>query len=562
MTRGVVASVRRTSLMTTFGIGAIVPTEDDSVMVCGLDDWSRGPLIVEPRLSRSLGVYELRAPRAREKNDIPATRFPEWAFCPQCRRLGPAWVIADDGHCKSCDSRISPSRFVACCEAGHIEDFPYLSWVHEGPTDFTGHDLYLDARGKSSALSDLVVRCSCGKTRSMDGSFGLAGLRGVASCHGNRPWLPEANRVPCDKALRTLQRGSSNVWFSVTRSVISIPSVRSRIDEFVEQRFKDVSPDADPDMVASWFPPPPGISKKDVADALRRKLTGAVGGVVTSVHELRAEEYRALVNGLTSGEGTDQFLCEEVELTGSGVPEIIAQVSRVSRLREVSALHGFTRVLPPVGEETVVAPISASPPTWLPAIETLGEGVFVRVDEDLLKEWCDSPFARSRVDMLEQAAKATSSSSFHLKEPVNARALALHSLAHLLVDEFSLDAGYPAASLRERVYDAEGQAGILIYTATADSAGSLGGLAAQSDPDRFREVLASALHNARWCTADPVCIESQGSGVGGGNLAACHACLLLPETSCERFNLGLDRAALVGTLEQPEDGLFGSGVES
>ena len=120
--------------------------------------------------------------------------------------------------------------------------------------------------------------------------------------------------------------------------------------------------------------------------------------------------------------------------------------------------------------------------------------------------------------------------------------LALHSLAHVLVDEMSLTSGYPAASLRERVYDDEGQSGILVYTATADSAGSLGGLAALSDKDRFAQTLANGIRRARWCTADPVCIESTGSGVNGMNLAACHACLLLPETSCERFNLTLDRA--------------------
>jgi hypothetical protein len=125
------------------------------------------------------------------------------------------------------------------------------------------------------------------------------------------------------------------------------------------------------------------------------------------------------------------------------------------------------------------------------------------------------------------------------------------------VDELALTSGYPAASLRERVYDADGPAGILVYTATADSAGSLGGLAALSDKDRFHTTLANGIRRTRWCTADPVCVESTGSGVNGMNLAACHACLLLPETSCERFNLTLDRASLIGLPDKPTLGLFG-----
>ena len=143
----------------------------------------------------------------------------------------------------------------------------------------------------------------------------------------------------------------------------------------------------------------------------------------------------------------------------------------------------------------------------------------------------------------------------------SARSLAIHSLTHVLIDELSLTAGYPTASLRERIYDEEDQTGILIFTATADSAGSLGGLAAQSDPERFGSIFANAARRALWCTTDPVCIESRASGVNGMNLAACHACLLLPETSCERFNLGLDRATLIGTPEDETGGLLTTWIQ-
>jgi hypothetical protein len=132
----------------------------------------------------------------------------------------------------------------------------------------------------------------------------------------------------------------------------------------------------------------------------------------------------------------------------------------------------------------------------------------------------------------------------------------LHTLAHVLINEWSLDAGYPTAALRERLYSDEEMAGLLIYTATSDSAGSLGGLVAQGEPERLAGTIRSAIRRSSWCSADPLCIESEASGTGGINLAACHACVMLPETSCEHNNILLDRALLVGTPEDPHLGFF------
>ncbi len=564
MTAEIVAKTRRTSLVSTFGVGALLPTQDDSVMICGLDDWPRGDVIAEPRLARSLEVSEFRSPPTwrKSRGDVPAVRFPEWAFCTECRRLGPFWDITDreTKRCSQCNGMVSPSRFVSCCMNGHIEDFPYRAWVHEDASvQSQGHSLTLVAKGHTSALSDLVVQCSCGRSRSMAGAFDLAALRGVRRCSGSRPWLSSSD-AHCDQELRTLQRGSSNVWFAVTRSAISIPSVPNIADTFIATRMPDANPAATAEEIARSFRPPDGCTQEDLVRAIHRWRVPAATGTAPTDRELRAEEYTALVRGMGAVEANDQFLCEAVDLFDSDVPELIAQISRVSRLREVRALAGFTRVVPSTDEnDAVVAPlVESGRPHWLPAIEVLGEGVFIRLDEHLLDTWAASEFATSRSRLL-----LRSQAALHVNSPtsgldISPRVLALHSLAHVLLDEMSLTSGYPAASLRERVYDDAGQAAILIYTATADSAGSLGGLAALSDKDRFAQTLANGIRRARWCTADPVCIESTGTGVNGMNLAACHACLLLPETSCERFNLTLDRATLVGTPHQPSLGVFGS----
>ena len=120
----------------------------------------------------------------------------------------------------------------------------------------------------------------------------------------------------------------------------------------------------------------------------------------------------------------------------------------------------------------------------------------------------------------------------------------------------ALDAGYPAASLRERLYVGEDMRGFLVYTATTDSAGSLGGLGRAGRARQAREALPRPSRAAGWCSADPICVETRAQGADGLNLAACHACALLPETSCEEMNILLDRALLVGTPDDPTLGFF------
>jgi hypothetical protein len=559
----IVGVARRASLVSTYGVGSILPVGDDSVMIRGLDEWPEGDQVLEPRLAASLGVSGFRSPptwRTRS-GDIPAVRFPEWAFCPRCRTLGPSWQIADPNTrlCLACSTRISPSRFVSCCRRGHIEDFPYRTWAHHSAgIDPNGHQLTLVAKGHTSALGDLAVRCECGAERSMAGTFDYAALRGLSRCSGSRPWLATSEPDSCSQELRTLQRGSANVWYAVTRSAISIPSVRILAREFAERTFRAADPSRPATELAGGFNPPPGCTTDDVAAAIEEMRTPALTRERPSDAQLRAEEYRALVNGLDDPRFDSQFRCEPVDITDSGLPDLIAQVTRVGRLREVRALRGFTRIMPLSDDaDAGIAPITLTHPTWLPAVEVLGEGLFIRLHEPLLTIWSAGDFAQQRVRQLLTNQQNAGSDPMAVSVDINPRSLVLHSLAHILLNELALTSGYPAASLRERLYDNQGQSGILLYTATADSAGSLGGLAAQSHPQRLQSILTSGIQRARWCTTDPVCIESPASGVFGLNLAACHACALLPETSCERFNLTLDRATIVGTPDNETAGLFG-----
>jgi hypothetical protein len=559
-----IGSVRRSQLITTYGVGAIVAVDDESVMVAGLERWpvdgEKGE-VLEPRLQ--IDGKRLRLPPGGDgmfgesKGHIPVVRFPRWYYCsnPECRRLDSFGYLAEEmkPRCRHCSSSLIPSRFIAVCEAGHIEDFPYAAWVHqEGRRDTEKrHDLRLTASGGSGSLAGIVVECrSCGVQRSLEGAFSREALVGVRLCGGNRPWL--SDRVECGKQLRTSQRGASNVWFPTVRSVLSIPPWSDGLQKFVQTKWTALGLDLEEDLlrsVAEKLVAPdqvPYSADEVLAAVAERKGDEVAEG---SDAETRAEEYRALCHG-RGGDSEADFVAEvtdpPTELEG-----LVDLVTVVSRLREVRAFTGFTRLKPWVqdGDRCAIS-LDAD---WLPAIAVHGEGVFLRLNADALQAWQARPEVADRVARVQSRWQR---SFLYDGRELSAGFLLAHTLAHGLIDELSLSGGYPAASLRERVYAGEEGIGILVYTAAADSAGSLGGLIAQAEPTRLGDRVIDAVKRYAWCSSDPVCAETFSQGAEGLNLAACHACALVPETSCEHRNGLLDRALLVGLPENRDFGFF------
>lgn len=571
MPRRTVADARRSQLVTTYGVGALFPAQDESFMILGLEDWPifLCPEVSEPRLARSLGVLTFRLPPSgsSKSQDLPVIRFPRIHHCPACHRLGPlnqfgSW---DENTHQECSRKLTPSRFVICCPSGHIEDFPYFRWVHRGQEvpENAQHRLSLCTRGQSSSLADIVVSCSCGvEKRTMAGSFGAEAMAGIVKCSGFRPWLRSAPPEECSARPRTLQRGASNVWFASQRSALSIPPWSEGVFKILNGYWPMLqhvpAESLEQMLVGMQLPQTSGLAVKELIAAIL-EMRGEAGNETPTDDDLRSGEYQALVLGRPETNSHQQFVCTPVEGLPDGARHLIDRVSEVSRLREVRALAGFTRVVSGDGDDTEqkLSDLSYVKPTWLPAVEVLGEGIFLKFREAAVAAWEQTPFALDRAQAINNAYEMRAR-QFGAAEAtvVMPRQILLHSLAHVLLNELSLDAGYPVASLRERVYSGPEQAGILVYTASADSAGSLGGLSAQADPDRIWEVFRSAALRARWCSSDPVCIESSGSGSDALNLAACHACLLLPETSCERMNHVLDRACLVGTAANPNVGFL------
>lgn len=567
-----IGNVRRSQLITTYGVGAIVAVDDEAVMVAGLDDWrvdGDQDLLQEPRLH--VAGKRLRLPPGKdgssffeETGHIPVVRFPRWYYCsdPDCRRLDSFGRLSSGlaPRCKFCSVPLIPSRFIAVCEEGHIEDFPYSAWVHQGPrpSGEKRHDLYLRVTGGAGSLAGIVVECrECKLERSMEGAFARDALRGIRSCGGYRPWLRADSADGCGKLLRTTQRGASNVWFSNVRSVLSIPPWSEGLQKFVQDHWGTLGLDLEAEMLKTLAEK---VIESSGADYSVEELLAAIearkqeGQRARGEAETRAEEYRALCQGRSGGADAD-FVAEVTE-PPAGLERFVDLVTVVSRLREVRAFTGFSRLQPnrPDGDGSAIA-LQAD---WLPAIAVHGEGVFLRLNEEALRGWESNATVQDRVDELQER---WSRSFLYDESTLTPRFVLAHTFAHALIDQWSLAGGYPAASLRERIFADEHGVGILIYTAAADSAGSLGGLIAQAEPARLGSSLDEAVKRYVWCSSDPVCSETRSQGAEGLNMAACHSCALVPETSCERRNGLLDRALLVGVPGERDFGFFSSLID-
>ncbi|WP_371825835.1 DrmB family protein [Nonomuraea turcica] len=572
-----IGGVRRAQLITTYGVGSLIAVGSESFMVAGLDRWSElGPYdqtIHERRLEKELGVQCFRLPPASDSDkygDVPVIRFPEAQSCPGCNRLAKARFFGatrSPAKCKECDRELVPSRFVVCCAAGHIDDFPYFRWLHKGATTASGesrdHDLKLRATGRSASLGDIEISCSCGvRPVTMEGALRKGALKGTTSCTGRRPWLGDASEEDCEEPPRAMQRGASGVWFSDVRSALSIPPWSEGVQKLVERNWKSLrrAPDLRERLEELDLTNHRLYSVEEIIQAVERRRQDEAGLSDGSEPALKLEEYRALTRTTEEKPGKQDFVCvpwlDDKVATEHG----INQVMRVKRLREVRVLKGFSRLAAPSADNPnrrAALYTAENRPDWLPAIEVIGEGVFLRLDTTRLIAWESRAEVRARVAPID-AAYRERFARFGLTpdKEITPRLVMIHTLAHSIINEWSLDSGYPTASLRERLYVSNEMSGLLIYTATSDSAGSLGGIVAQVESGNLATSIRTAIERISWCSADPLCAESDASGTDNLNRAACHSCVLLPETSCEEFNTLLDRALLTGTLDQPDLGFF------
>ena len=379
-----------------------------------------------------------------------------------------------------------------------------------------------------------------------------------------------------------MQRTANNVYYPVKVSALTIPPWSGEIEQFFKDN-KDIEKTID--MIKSlpgWhnlfyekhniyerF----GISIdlfKKVIEMLFNEKEDEVD-INSGIKDIIIDEYNAFV----CKDSNDKYFKTVTETVPEKYNKYISEVKLVKRLREVSVLRGFRRILPEIDDELKndpkegifdrkddITPITAylNQLEWLPAVEMFGEGIFIRLNQSKVNDW--SKTVGTRYDNMKKRMKYDVS-----KGMFSAQYVLLHTLSHLLIRQLAYSCGYNTTSLKEKIYstyqgdDENKMCGILIYTAATDSDGSLGGLVNEGKKDHLQNLLNEMLQNAYWCSNDPICITSEAQGYNSLNYAACHACSLLPETSCVAMNCLLDRAAITGTPDDRTISFFSEIIE-
>lgn len=606
-----VGGVRPSQMIYTYGPGALVELPSLSVVLSGTDRWDvdHTQLIREPRLVGAVRgvpgcgqVSEFRTPPWEDETEspfdqwarvgVPVYPFPRWLRCTGCNLLAPVdrhrfQLAVPPYHphkaryfhdkCRGRRPSAVPARFVIACPAGHLDDFPWEEYVHRGGQcpSRGGPVLELRDAGKVNRATDVRIICSCEANRTVQEAFGAQAADHLPRCRGRHPHLHRFD-PGCTRPTRALLLGASNAWFPVYRSALTIPTVAGDIEQKVAEHWEDLSDiesRAEFDFLVKRLRKGAGekalrwirrFPLDDVWAVISDRHGGRHSDITTS-EDLRGPEWEAFTGAMPPP--SEDFRIGTLKVP-AGFARTLGHPVAVHRLREVQALCGFTRIDSPdtVGPDTIglavepalVAPLWREPQTWLPAAEVRGEGLLIRLPETRVEEW-EVDYADS--DRYRHLAKALRQWRGRRNLPAEervppARFVLLHTLAHLLLHQVALECGYSTASIRERIYcrepgDPAGapMAGVLLYTASPDSEGTLGGLVTLAEPDRLSAVLREATTRARICSTDPMCADHQ-AGEPGDTLhaAACHACLFAPETSCEAGNRFLDRATVAPIL--------------
>lgn len=491
--------------------------------------------------------------------------------------------------CPKCKQDLVVARIVTVCEKGHLNDFPWVKWVHtksKKPVCGTPALKFKTGASGTEGLEGLSVSCSCGATASLKGAFDKDCFEKLDQdagtdffrCSGNHPFRHIREKCLCHP--KTVQRGASSVYFPIVYSSLVIPPYADKLNVKIEQSkaFEDcvtIISDEEPEdklntikkRLPKWTEKialEVGASKSDVEKILIKKwLEPEKSEVDVTGIQYRIDEYYALTGEISSssGKALGDFSREEMDIKEYIIPHI-KSVSLIDKVRVVNALIGFSRISPAMNRnDKGFVDVKESDTRWYPAYEVRGEGIFIEFEQSDIDKWIrDNPAVIERAKRISDNYSTSFIGKNHPRT-ITPKFIMLHTLSHLLISQLSFECGYSIASLSERLYcseesDGKTMAGIFIYTASGDSEGTLGGLVRQGRPDAFPQILKKAISHAQTCSNDPVCIMSKGQGRDSLNLAACHACGLLPETCCEERNAFLDRGLVIGTYDNKEIGFW------
>jgi len=540
-----------------------------------------------------------------------ASYFPKWFYCTYCNRFANyyewknRWRSAgknldffnppkcSNKDCK--ESHLEQIRFVLTCSNGHIHDLPWEYWNNRLPSDKTNvsdnedenknekqngpqldyskkcceqQDLIYKISRENTELSGIWVECkNCKKKSNLKGIFNFE-----QKCNGKKYWLGQINgkfhEEECDFRLQpsisVKLKTSNSVYYANTLSSLFIPElqnplsseIRIDIDNMIE------SEEFNTEQIIQLI----AIQKKIDKELIQQYLeSGDVKYIPDTVY--RQTEYDYFLEKEQPDNKQIKFRVIDCSVQINGFSKLV----KIDKLKKTTVQTSFTRnepididsILQDQNEyEYSVLRQSVSKNNFdtktLPAIESYGEGILFVLDKEKLMQWEKQQEVIERTEKIKSNAKNADWKSHQIiAKTLTPRKVLIHTLSHLLMRELEYVCGYPVSSLSERLFVSETMHGLLI-SAFDGTDGYLGGLSNLcNDLNNLGNIIESAIFRASDCSSDPICIESEGQGVGQLNLAACHSCTLTPETTCELSNLYLDRNLVINK----EYGYYGTLIE-
>ncbi len=619
--------LRQSQMLTTFGPGSMVDLPARSVIISGLSYWKGDkPYIREDRLkykvAKSLNLpdgheVKLFGPPIKTSDPkaplsgVDALVFPTWFLAQIDRTIergGKAYrtrpliswsAVKGGAKFEGKSVQAVPVRFVQACTNGHLSDINWNAFVHNDFQAKCRGQLWLDEAGSGNDFEEIFVRCEqCASLRPLSQAK-ITDSKVLGACEGHRPWLGARGKEPCrrhrvtdtgeivatDKPEynRLLVRSASNAYFSQILSVISMPdkdaALKQAVDRFYEEdlQYTEDIADVTKELRKAKFADLVEFGAEAVWAEIKRRKAG-LSAPDKSIKQVELEALLACPEEKGKEAPSSDKIFEGYTRKPSSLESkwqpFIDKVVLVHRLREVLALIGFTRFeaaqtnIEGEIDDLAIGVRRATldfEPNWVPAIENLGEGVFISFNKEQVERWQQRQNVIDRTKALNRGFSKWAENRGIPQDKANFPGEAyimLHSLSHLLITAVSLECGYASSAIRERIYAfPEIGYGILLHTGTSGSEGTLGGLVEVGR--RIEYHLGKALEQGRLCSNDPVCAQHKPDNVQEDRFlhgAACHGCLLIAETSCERRNEMLDRALVTSTVEGLGAEFFPDGV--
>jgi len=440
--------------------------------------------------------------------------------------------------------------YYVVCEAGHISDFPYDRWCHKGAECPGVSNLIY----RNNVPTPYILCTTCEASNYIPTSFKGDAYKDFFNqvsynCYGDQPWKSGTSKCNCTEQIRIIRKEDSNSYFPINYSSVKLPRKKSQ---------KDISWQNDPDM--------PGIiskyeKNKDLkyqSDRFKSRIKELIDdyedkGITLTEYEIvsyinkdevmhiddfKRDEYNVLdqITKMSDYE-LNSLEFKQMVFDLSDIPDdykndsyykIFNTISVLERLTVVTAAVGFSRVKPRTlskEDEKYVNSLKRADGKYI-ATELKGEGIFFSFKKEWIKKNIENKDEKKRF---------------------------IHTISHLMMKELGEVSGYPITSLSERLYfdDTKGKEmyGVLIYTASNDKNGTLGGVVEEGTLKNFLKNFRNSIDKAKWCSYDPICSQKEIDNEKH-NIAACHYCTFAPETSCEEFNGFLDRGIVLETLKK------------